>query len=130
MQYTVLLTFIHSLSPFFSLLLVIINSFVVSPEDQTVDLDITFLLFCTHGGSLPPATITWTHNNTIVVPTSRIFIQQSTLVHTNPPQVSSSLAITSVVAADAGLYACIANNSLLASTVNSSSATIVVRGMR
>ena len=109
---------------------VILNSFLSSPDSQTVAHGATFILFCIHGGSLPAATITWTHNNDIIVTSSRILIQQSTLGHADPPQVSSSLAIASAVRSDSGSYACVASNPLLApsTAVTSTPATVTVRG--
>jgi hypothetical protein len=122
----------NNLSLSLSLSIVILDSFLSSPDSQTIAHGATLILFCIHGGSLPPATITWTHNNDIIVTSSRIFIQQSTFGHTNPPQVSSSLAIASAVASDSGSYACVASNPLLASStdVTSSPATVTVRGKR
>jgi hypothetical protein len=123
---------IQSLNLSLSLSIVILDSFLSSPDSQTIAHGATLILFCIHGGSLPPATITWTHNNDIIVTSSRVFIQQSTFGHTNPPQVSSSLAIASAVASDSGSYACVASNPLLASStdVTSSPATVTVRGKR
>ena len=61
---------------------------------------------------------------------SRIFVRQSVLGHTDPPQVSSSLAITSIEAGDAGSYGCVARNPLLVSTATSSLAAVTVRGKK
>ena len=107
------------------------NSFSTNPESQTVNEGDTLLLFCIHGGSVPPASITWTRNGNVVSPTFRILVQSSVLGHTAPPRVTSTLAITSVVTSDAGMYRCVATNVLFpGSDVQSQQATIAVRGER
>ena len=59
---------------------------------------------------------------------SRISIRSSVLEHTNPPQVSSTLAVLSVQASDGGMYRCTATNSLLPSSpVLSQPAALTVR---
>ena len=96
---------------------VFIDSFSIGPDDHTVDPGVSLLLFCTHRGSQPPATITWTHNNNVVTISSHLMVESHLLLHTNPTQVSSRLTIVSVEAGDAGSYRCQATNELLPGTL-------------
>ena len=88
----------------------------------------TVLQFCVHGGSVPPASISWTQDNDIVVTSSRVFIQTSVLQHTDPPQVTSTLAISPVEQGDSGSYRCIATNEALGATSISEEGVITIRG--
>ena len=94
-------------------ILVILNSFIAEPEDQTVNEGSSVIFFCIHAGSLPPASITWRLNGEEIAGSSRISFQSSVLGHTNPPQVSSSLVIRMVQRSDVGRVSCVATNQVL-----------------
>ena len=105
------------------------NSFSTNPESQTITEGDTLLLFCIHRGSVPPATITWTRNGNVIQTSSRVHVQSSVLSHTNPPQVTSTLAISPTATSDSGRYRCVATNTVLpGSNVLSQQANITVRG--
>ena len=119
----------HTTLPYTHIHSVFLESFSTNPSTQRVEEGTLVILFCVHAGSLPPAIITWQHNNLPVILSSRILVQSSTLGHTNPPQVSSSLAITSVEREDEGTYTCTATNTFLQGAVFVSQAGILdVRG--
>ncbi len=115
---------------FISYLPVIQSTFLVEPESQTVDDGAVVHFFCIHGGSIPPATITWTLNGTAILPSSRINIASSVLQQTNPPQVTSTLTIIAVQrSSDVGVVRCVATNPLLPSgPVSSAPATLMITG--
>ena len=110
---------------------VILDSFLVEPDSQTVDEGSVVYFFCIHGGSVPPATISWSLNGTAVLPSLRINIVSSVLLHTNPPQVTSTLTIAGAQrSSDMGTIRCVATNPLLLSSpANSTAATLSIRGI-
>ena len=107
---------------------VILDSFTTSPESVTVEEGDTVLQFCVHGGSVPPASITWTRNGDVIVASSRTLIQTSVLEHTDPPQVTSTLAISPVEQGDSGSYRCIATNEALGTSSLSEEGVVTISG--
>lgn len=103
---------------------------MTTPISQTIEEGGTISLFCVNEGSLPPATLTWQFNGQpVTITSSRIIIVTSTLDHLNPPRTSSTLYITSAVAADHGNYTCIATNVVIPGAIAiTPAATLTIRG--
>jgi Immunoglobulin domain len=86
---------------------------------------------CVTGYSAPPALVHWVKDNIILTEdqgqqTSGIF--GSSVIDGGAAQISSRLLLQSVAQNDAGVYWCIAVNTMTQQTVISNNATLIVNG--